>query len=215
MYLIKRNNLFTITFNNSLEITTLFKIGLSTSVLDDSVSARKDLDDQDMITVLERCCNVIQGRRTSLTSNSSAMTTVSLSNHCSLLSKHLKTNVFENIRFRMTKLDHNLYDLIWPSVKKLPTDLNFRVALEQDFPLGIVVPDFYAYKVFGELLEPIIKDYNNKDLHYELPSHPQSDFIEKNSNENVCDFNSDLDLDPHSKWIITGIIFELNDVMDT
>lgn len=156
-----------------------------------------------MITILERCFTVIQGRRTSVISSSSAITTASLNNHCPLLSKHLKRPLFEIIYLRITKLDHNLYDLIWPSVKKLPTDISFRVALEQDFPLGIVVPDLYAYKVFGELLEPIIKDYNNKDLHYELPLHPQSDFIKENSNGSI---NIDLDLDSQSKYIITGII---------
>lgn len=80
-------------------------------------------------------------------------------------------------------------------------DLSFRVALEQDFPLGIVVPDFYAYKVFGELLEPIVKDYNNKDLHCDLLPHPKTDFI--NGNEN--NYNSEVDLDPSAKWIISGI----------
>lgn len=115
----------------------------------------------------------------------------------------------------MTKLDHNLYDLLWPSVKKLPTNLSFRVALEQDFPLGIVVPDFHAYKVFGDLLEPVIKDYNNKDLHYDLPSHPQSDFLEINGNEVETSF-SGLNLDSDSKWIITGIIIGMdNDEKNT
>lgn len=109
----------------------------------------------------------------------------------------------------MTKLDHNLYDVIWPSVKKLPNDLSFRVALEQDFPLGIVIPDFYAYTVFQELLNPIIKDYNNKDLHQELPFHPKSDFSGTEGNHNFFTNNSELDLDPHSKWIITGTILEI------
>lgn len=154
-----------------------------------------------MITILERCYEVIQGRRESLSTNSSAVTTISMKSKCPLLSKHLKRHIFEQIYFRVTKLDHNLYDVIWPSVKKLPSDLSFRVALEQDFPLGIVIPDLYAYKVFQELLYPMIKDYNNKDVHKELSFHPPSDFLENNNNAEI---NSDLDLDPHSKWIITG-----------
>lgn len=181
-------------------------IVFSISVPNDVVTARKDLDDPDLIEILERCYNVIQGRRTSVTSNSSMVTTTSISNTsnaCPLLSKHLKRSVYDKIHLRLTKLDHNLYDLIWPSVKKLPTDLGFRVALEQDFPLGIVVPDFYAYKTFEELLEPIIRDYNNKSLYSELPSHPVSDFGSNGDKKGV--FNSDLDLDPGARWIISGI----------
>lgn len=162
-----------------------------------------------MISILDRCFNVIQGRRSSLNSNASAVTLVSLTTNCPLLSKHLKRPVFELIHLRMTKLDHNLYDVIWPSVKKLPNDLSFRVALEQDFPLGIVIPDFYAYTVFGELLNPIIKDYNNRDLHQDLPFHPKSDFSDIEGKNNILNSNSDLDLDPHSKWILTGTILEM------
>lgn len=176
-----------------------------TSVQDDTVSARKDLDDQDMIALLDRCYNVIQGRRTSLTSNSSAITTATYTSQSPLLSKHLKKPLFDAIHLRMTKLDHNLYDLIWPSVKKLPTDLTFRTALEQDFPLGIVIPDLYAYKVFAELLEPIIKDYNNQDLHFEQSPQPRSDFVEEIDTEKMTSFSSDLDLDSQARWIITGI----------
>lgn len=157
-----------------------------------------------MITILERCFTVIQGRRNSTISNSSIISTVTITTQCPLLSKHLKRQVFEKIHLRLTKLDHNLYDVIWPSVKKLPSDLSFRIALEQDFALGIVVPDFYAFKVFGELLEPIIKDYNNKDLLKELNQHPKSDFLEYKSD--VVD-KLDLDLDPNAKYIITGTIF--------
>lgn len=185
---------------------TLFIVqycNIFTLVPDDVVSARKDLDDEDMISVLERCYNVLQGRRTSLVSNSSAITSVSTmsTSNSSYLSKHCKRYVFDNVKLRLTKLDHNLYDLIWPSVKKLPTILSFRLALEQDFPLGIVAPDYYVYTVFKEFLEPIIKDYNYIDLHQELQAHPDSIFAKQ-----ISSVDYDLDLDPGAKLTISGIL---------
>lgn len=174
----------------------------------DAFSARKDLDDEDMLAVLDRCYNVLHGRRNSNVSTSSASTTVSIAGSTSILAKHIKRNVFEIVKHRLTKLDHNLYDVIWPSVKKLPADLSFRIALEQDFPLGIVAPDFYVYKVFKEFLEPIIKDYNAIDLHHKLPVHPESKFLENISEDNHA-IDVEMDLDPHMKWIITGIWVEV------
>lgn len=169
----------------------------------DTVSARKNLDDEDMLTVLERCYNVLHGRRNSNVSTASANTTSSISGSVPILNKHIKRYVFDTVKYRLTKLDHNLYDVIWPSVKKLPMDLSFRIALEQDFPLGIVAPDFYVYKVFREFLEPIIKEYNAIDLHHKLPLHPGSKFVENLSDDNNIDM--EMDLDPYLKWIISGI----------
>ncbi|KAJ8981629.1 hypothetical protein NQ317_000857 [Molorchus minor] len=171
-------------------------------VPNDIYSARKDLDDEDMLSVLERCYNVLHGRRNSNVSASSAVTIISVSGTTPILNKHTKKHVFDMVKTRITKLDHNIYDLIWPSVKKLPGDVSFRMALEQDFPLGIVAPDFYAYMVFREFLEPIIKEYNFKDLHQELLDHPKSNFFETNEEGEVTE--TELDLDPHAKWIISG-----------
>ncbi|KAJ8912628.1 hypothetical protein NQ315_015140 [Exocentrus adspersus] len=177
---------------------------LSDKVPADTVSARKDLDDEDMLAVLERCYNVLHGRRNSNISASSAGTTISTNNSSPILNKHMRRYVFDKVKYRVTKLDHNLYDVIWPSVKKLPTDVSFRIALEQDFPIGIVAPDFYVYKVFREFFEPIIKEYNAIDLHYELQTHPKG-FGEKasdtDSGSKVVDI--EMDLDPNMKWIIS------------
>ncbi|KAJ8930274.1 hypothetical protein NQ314_016941 [Rhamnusium bicolor] len=165
-------------------------------------SARKDLDEEDMITVLERCYTVLHGRRNSNVSASSIATITSITSSSPILTKHVKRYVFDKVKFRLTKLDHNLYDIIWPSVKKLPTDTSFRIALEQDFPLGLIAPDFYVYKVFKEFLEPIIKDYNCIDLHNELQMHPKSKFADDENKE----VDIDLDLDPQLKWIISGTL---------
>ncbi|KAL3268348.1 hypothetical protein HHI36_007465 [Cryptolaemus montrouzieri] len=151
------------------------------AVPDDIYSARKDLDDEDMLVVLEKCYNVIHGRKSSHATSATSTTTEDsqIGRHSAeILSRHMKRHIFDAVRLGLTRLDHNLYDIIWPTVKKLPTDSSFRYALEQDFPLGIVAPDFYVYKVFREFLEPIIKNYNNMDQHAELVEHPDAKFIE-------------------------------------
>lgn len=176
------------------------------TVPNDNSSARRNLDDEDMINVLERCYQVLHGRRNSnVISASSTVTSInsslqSTTTNTSLLSKYMKRYVFDEIKLRLTKLDHNLYDIIWPSVKKLPTDTSFRIALEQDFPIGLVAPDFYTYRVFHELLDPILKDLNSIDLHYEMPTHPASKFAQNDAE--LVDI--ELDLDPHQKYIISG-----------
>lgn len=177
---------------------------LAQTVPDDVYSARKDLDDEDMIQVLERCYSVIHGRRTSSVSASSFLTTSSQTVQNNILGKHMRRYNFDTVKLRLTKLDHHLYDLIWPSVKKLPADANFRVALEQDFPLGVVVPDYCCYKVFREFLEPIIKEYNALDINAELPPHPESKFTNKVDENDVGVVDVDLDLDPPAKSILSG-----------
>lgn len=62
----------------------------------DTVSARKDLDDEDMLNVLERCYNVLHGRRNSnaiSATSSKTSTSVGSNSNSSLLSKHLKRYV--------------------------------------------------------------------------------------------------------------------------
>lgn len=170
------------------------------TVPNDTCSARKDLDDEDMLNVLERCYNVLHGRRNSNTV-SAASNASQTSFSSSIIVKHTKRYIFDAVKNRLTKLDHNLYDVIWPSVKKLPAELSFRVALEQDFPAGIVAPDFYVYKVFKEYVEPVIKEYNAIDINHELGIHPPTKFVQE-ENGNLIDI--EFDLDPQTRWIISG-----------
>lgn len=163
-----------------------------------------------MITVLDKCFNVLHGRRSS-TANSSAAstrTTVSITSTVTQfqLSRHIRRHSFDVAKLRVTNLDHNLYDILWPSVKKLPLDPSFRLALEQDFSAGIVAPDSTVYKVFREFLEPIVKDVNCIDIHSELKDHPESIFSSNLSNdcENLIDVETDLDV--HAKNILSGTL---------
>lgn len=117
----------------------------------------------------------------------------------------MKRYIFDMVKMRLTKLDHNLYDIVWPSVKKMPQDLEFRAALESDFPAGIVAPDYYVYTVFDLFIEPIVKHVNNIDHHNELTTHPDSKFIEGFAeDEEIIDI--DLDLDPLGKNIYSGTL---------
>jgi hypothetical protein len=174
------------------------------TVSNDTCSARKDLDDEDMLNVLERCYNVLHGRRNSnaVSAASTASTSTLMSCNSSIIGKHTKRYIFDSVKMRLTKLDHNLYDVIWPSVKKLPAEMSFRVALEQDFPAGIVAPDIYTYKVFAEFIEPIVKDYNSIDVHQELGVHPETKFFDPDKENHA---EAEFDLDPQARWIIAGI----------
>lgn len=116
----------------------------------------------------------------------------------------MRKYIFDAVKNHITKLDHNLYDIIWPSVKKLPQEHSFRVALEQDFPAGIIAPDYYVYNVFNEFLEPIIKEVNCIDSHLELHPHPESKFVGGTDDDDIIEI--DLDLDPHAKNILTATL---------
>lgn len=116
----------------------------------------------------------------------------------------MRKYIFDTVKDRITKLDHNLYDIIWPSVKKLPQENSLRVALEQDFPAGIIAPDYYIYNVFNEFLEPIIKEVNCIDAHIELQAQPETKFVHISEDDDVIDI--DLDLDPHGKNIISATL---------
>ncbi|XP_056632967.1 uncharacterized protein LOC130442646 [Diorhabda sublineata] len=176
---------------------------LTDKVANDTHSARKNLDDEDMIAVLERCYHLLQSRRGSTTSAISSNSVNSATKAGLLLSKHLKKHIFDSVKLRITKLDNNLYDIIWPSVKKLPTDLNFRTAIGQDFPMEITIPDFDCYYVFKEFLDPIIKDYNHLNINKDFPDQPRINFNDTKENSNI-DINRDLD--PQGKNILSGTL---------
>lgn len=172
----------------------------------DTSSARKNFDDEDMLKVLERCYNVLHGRRgsNSISAVSTVTTASSTTSQSSLIGKHMKRYIFDIIKYRLTRLDHNLYDLIWPSVKKLPTDTSFRNAMEQDFPAGIVIPDIYCYTVFNEFLEPLVKDLHCIDIAVQLHEHPATKFLSQTTDDSEKHFDVDIDLDPHAKMILAG-----------
>lgn len=182
---------------------------ITIAVPNDIYSARKDLDDEEMIKVLDRCFNVLHGRRNSNTISAASNSSTGSNNpQSSTLSKHMKRYIFDSVKLRLTKLDHNLYDLIWPSVKKLPADTNLRNALEQDFPAGVVFPDYYGLDVFHELMAPVVKDIHCMDVNLDLNPHPPTQFFRGDDENEKGRMEIDIDLDPQAKYVITGSILE-------
>lgn len=152
---------------------------------------------------LERCYRLLSSARPSRTplSASSNRATPSI-----FLGRFLKRPVFDAIKSRVTKLDHDLFDVIWPAVKKLPECRNILQIVEEDFPGGIAAPDYYVFDVFHEFMIPLIKDLHNMNVHSDLCLHPESDFTNhktmtiKSSLEPLIELN----IDPSDNFVISG-----------
>lgn len=170
-------------------------------VPEDNVSSRRDLDAPDALDTLERCYRLLASARPSRTplSASSNKATPPL-----VLGRFLKKPVFDAIKRRITKLDHDLFDVIWPAVKKIPDNKNIVQTVEEDFPGGITAPDYYVYDVFHEFLIPLLKDLHNINVNTDIPIHPQSDFKQslKISSESVVEVN----IDPNDEFVLSGTI---------
>ncbi|XP_050666160.1 arginine kinase [Leptidea sinapis] len=117
-----------------------------------------------------------------------------------ILGRFLNKAVFDLIKYRITKLDHDLFDVIWPAVKKIPNNRNILQTIEEDFPGGVTAPDYHVYEVFNEFLTPFIKDLHNINVSSELPMHPPSDFIKKSKS------SMELNVDPTDEYVFAGYI---------
>lgn len=177
-----------------------------TIVPDDHVSSRRILDAPEALDTLERCYRLLASAgstRTSLSASSNRATPPLV------LGRFLKKPIFDAVKYRVTKIDHDLFDVIWPAVKKLPDNRNIVQTVEEDFPGGITAPDYYVYEVFHEFLTPLIKDLHNYNLHSEFPLHPPTDFdtnkplanSRKNSEPLI-----ELNVDPNDEFVLSGTI---------
>ncbi|XP_072949092.1 arginine kinase [Epargyreus clarus] len=112
------------------------------------------------------------------------------------------------IKHRITKLDHDLFDVIWPAVKKLPDNRNVIQTVEEDFPGGVTAPDYYVYEVFSEFMLPLVKDLHNINVNSELPIHPSSDFIRNSTLTSVLSSEPlvELNIDPNDEFVLSGTI---------
>lgn len=154
-----------------------------------------------MLATLERCYQLIQethereSAHIELPANSVPGSASSIrTSVTSYLAKFLTRPVFEHIKRRQTRLDHNLFDVIWPAMKKIARE----TPIYEDLNAGIVVPDFNAYIVFHEFLEPLIKDLHNMDPNVPFTAHPDSQFYPHQETElsyNFLDASSDPFLD--------------------
>lgn len=150
------------------------------AVPNDTISARRDIDDPDILDTLERCYELVH-EETSTNGHLISGT---------LLQRYLKRSVFEKLKMRLTRMDHNLLDVIWPGAKEVPeeTDYDLDEELEEFIQRngGVVAPDYESYTVFAELLIPLVKDLHGLLVSYDLNSQPKSMFFlpEEDEDEN-------------------------------
>lgn len=153
-------------------------------VPDDIHSARRNLDDPDTISTLERCYRIIHDYKVSNNSQLSRQSTISSSNYpgsassmrlsvTSYLSRFLKRPIFDKIKLRQTRMDKNLFDVIWPAMKKVSKERR----IDEDLNAGIVAPDFDVFVVFQEFLVPLIKDMHCLPLNENFVEHPKLEFF--------------------------------------
>ncbi|XP_063624548.1 uncharacterized protein LOC134796337 isoform X2 [Cydia splendana] len=181
---------------------------LSDKVPEDQVSSRRVLDVPEALETLERCYRLLASARPARTplSASSNSATPPL-----VLGRFLKRPVFDALKYRVTKLDHDLFDVIWPAVKKLPDNRNVVQTVEEDFPGGVTAPDYYVYEVFHEFLTPLVKDLHNINVHSDLPLHPPSDFVTHQRPQTKSSSSSseplvELNIDPNDEFVLSGTI---------
>lgn len=194
------------------------------SVPDDCHSARRPLDDADTLTTLERCFRMIHEQKQQMVpqrANSAIFPGSASSLRFSVtsnLARFLKRPIFDKIKHRQTKLDHNLFDIIWPAMKKASNERK----VDEDLNAGVVVPDFDTFVVFQEFLVPLIKDMHCLSLQKNFEPHPKirffppfivnatgsddDDGIPKDEiqidTEKVQDIHMHLD----QKWVIGGVV---------
>ncbi|XP_063891963.1 uncharacterized protein LOC110374720 isoform X2 [Helicoverpa armigera] len=175
----------------------------SDKVPEDQVSSRRVLDAPEALDTLERCYELLASARPVRTplSASSNRATPPL-----VLARFLKKPIFDVIKYRVTKLDHDLFDVIWPAVKKLPDNRNILQTVEEDFPGGVTAPDYYVYDVFNEFLVPLVKDLHNINVNSDLPTHPRSDFVTTSSAKLSSEPLVELNIDPNDEFVLSGVI---------
>ncbi|XP_076285451.1 arginine kinase-like, partial [Lasioglossum baleicum] len=146
----------------------------------DTVSARRDISEPETIATLERCFRLLAG-------NKYYPGLKSAGNSGTLINRCLKRPVFDRIKHRVTRMDHNLFDVIWPALKKHGTSNGSSIVStsystvstgsEDNDAVSVVAPDFESYTVFMEFFDPLIRDIHCVTASGELPDHPSPRFF--------------------------------------
>lgn len=194
-------------------------------------SARREIDDSDVLSTLERCYriihdapkpginSVVESGSKKLHANSVPGSGLSLSRLSSkaYLARFLKRTIFDKIKSRQTRIDHNLFDIIWPAMKKRNT-LSSNPDFELNIDGGIVAPDLDVFVVFQEFLVPLIKDLHCIDINSDFQPHPETQYFPRSKrndfsthiSENVDSDTSNeilsINLDKNGKYIRTCVI---------
>lgn len=191
------------------------KIG-DISVPDDLHSARRRIEDSDVLTTLERCYRSIHepsklSNKTTVSGGSSSQARLPnsvpgsassmRSSVKTYLARFLKRSVFDLIKMRQTRLDHNLFDVIWPAMKKR----NKNRGLDYTIDAGLVAPDFDVFVVFQEFLVPIIKDLHCIGVQSDFQPHPPIQYFPEDNVDSIPTIMN-INLDKSSKYIQAGVI---------
>ncbi|CRL04179.1 CLUMA_CG017287, isoform A [Clunio marinus] len=195
---------------------------LNDQVPDDYHSARRKLDDPDVLTTLERCFKLINDKRPTILDQSIHIRNGSFPGSASslrvsvtsYLAKYLKRPIFEKIKHRQTRLDHNLFDIIWPAMKKASKERR----IDEDLNAGVVAPDFDVFVVFQEFFVPLIKDLHSLRPKENFKEHPKIEFFPPYivdsqvppGEQTPVKINHPQDIhwtmDIYNKWIVGGFV---------
>lgn len=198
------------------------------TVPDDLHSARREIDDTDVLSTLERCYRIIHdaaktssivdsGVRKQLPNSVPGSASSLRQAPKAYLARFLKRNIFEKIKGRQTRIDHNLFDVIWPAMKKRNT-LSSNPDFELNVDGGIVAPDFDVFVVFQEFLVPLIKDLHCIDVNSEFQPNPVTQYFptttkrtDHSHNDNVDNLTiaeiASINLDKNGKYV-RGCVIE-------
>ncbi|XP_029669389.1 uncharacterized protein LOC115239162 [Formica exsecta] len=184
----------------------------------DIYSARRDVSEPEILTTLERCFRLLAGNRRSSIPKTP-------SNAGTLVARCLKRPVFDLIKHRVTRMDHNLFDVIWPALKRYGTvtgngskTSSARSSLsnstDEDQGYGVVAPDFESYVVFTEFFDPFIRELHCVTASGDLLDHPLPHFfhieheedVEIPPDEPIVTAITQYDLDPTCKFIQAGVL---------
>ncbi|XP_043258821.1 arginine kinase [Colletes gigas] len=162
-----------------------------------------------ILTTLERCFRLLAGTRHIATPKSPG-------NTGTLISRCLKRPIFDSIKHRVTRMDHNLFDVIWPALKKHGNSVyNSKASsaysvvsnhVEEDQSLSIVAPDYESYIVFAEFFDPLIRDMHCVTASGDLPDHPAPRFFYADDDEGEEGPDTAYDLDPPAKYVQAAVM---------
>lgn len=175
-----------------------------------------------MLSTLERCYRLIHAKRPSILDQSIASRTGSFPGSASslrlsvtsYLARFLKRPIFEKVKHRQTRLDHNLFDVIWPAMKKASKERR----IDEDLNAGVVAPDFDVFVVFQEFFVPLIKDLHSLSSKENFREHPKMQFFPSYivdsdtppDQQESIEINRPQDvhwnIDTNNKWVSGGVV---------
>ncbi|XP_034178456.2 uncharacterized protein LOC117603414 isoform X2 [Osmia lignaria lignaria] len=183
----------------------------------DTYSARRDITEPETLATLERCFRLLAGTRHGATPKSAG-------NSGTLIGRCLKRPIFDRIKHRVTRMDHNLFDVIWLALKKYGNSsssgdtssaYSYVGNVEEDDSLLLIAPDYESYIVFAEFFDPLIRDIHCVTASGDLPDHPPPRYFhdEDEGEENPDSIDEvtistieGYDLDPPAKYVQAAVM---------